>query len=107
MDAKAESTIGKTVCYHITFFSVIVAPPPSRPPEGVVRNNSNKLFYNNISCTAEVITPPPLFYGTVFNITSPISFGRNLSEVLLNLSPPHKKNNRVSASAALQYKRPG
>jgi hypothetical protein len=61
---------------------------PPHPP--VIRMNSHKQFCNLISCTAEILTPTPFFFGTVFNITSPTPFGRDLREVLLNLVPLQK-----------------
>jgi hypothetical protein len=55
-------------------------------PDGFVRKNSNKEFCKLISCAAEILTQPFLF-GTVFNITSLISFGRDMIEVILNTVP--------------------
>jgi hypothetical protein len=54
--------------------------------------------------TAEVLTPLLFFLGTKFNITSLISTGREMSEVILNLVPRRKKNKGVRTSAIQEIK---
>lgn len=78
---SAESTISKTVCYHTTALFTRIA----------MNNFATRYLVLQSSCSFTFF----FLFGNGFHITSLVSFGRDMSEVILNFV---KKNTQRSKS---------